>query len=396
MRGTCHVFIDKESLNKYHFYEFNLFKLKMNDLTHKFDIRAKHPRVAQDIRQRIARGAYARGAQLPHRDLLEADLGASRATVQAALNTLQNEGFLRGVTGRGTYVSEQLPFDTNYGLFFPLMPEHFARHRFYSSMLTAARTAERATACHIHPYYAVADRATPDALRATADCLEHRLGGAIFSFPPTMLEGSPIFENGPPRVAVMQDDSGYQGPKIYPDWDTFFQLAMVRLASQSRRRVAVITCDARPDLPAQLSKLAHQVGITCLEPHVQVVHPAWLYLARRVVSLLFSGPRDERPDALIIADDNLVDHASAALLSLGLGSDEISVIAHACVPLAPTSHVPCEMLVFDVTEMMNNCVTLLRAQRQGTPVPSMTRLLPKFMSPLEISRHESALPIAAR
>jgi len=350
----------------------------MNDLTHKFDLRAKHPLVAQSLRLRIARGTWARGAQLPHRDELEAQLGASRATVQTALNTLQHEGFLRGVAGRGTFVAERLPFDTNYGLLFPLGPEGFAQHRFFASIEAAARTVASQQACTIHSYFQVTNDDSADRPRVLSDCAEHRLGGVIFAFPPGYMRHSAFAQpDAPPRVAIMdKPDAHFAGPCVYPDWHAFYQLAFKRLASQGKKRIAVITCDSSPELPKTLAKLASSLRVDCAEEHVQVVHPDHLHLTRRVIPLLFSAPERARPDALIIGDDNLVEHATASLLTLPRLAP--AIVAHACVPHAPVCHLPCETLVFDNVQLVQKCVEIIREQRAGRRVPPRTLLAPGF------------------
>jgi GntR family transcriptional regulator len=61
--------------------------------------------VQHDISQRISRGEYAPGAQLPSETELSRELGVSRVTVREALRVLAQENVLFKVQGRGTFVA---------------------------------------------------------------------------------------------------------------------------------------------------------------------------------------------------------------------------------------------------------------------------------------------------
>ncbi len=61
--------------------------------------------VQHTISQRIARGEYAPGTQLPAESELSRELGVSRVTVREALRVLAQENTLVKVQGRGTFVA---------------------------------------------------------------------------------------------------------------------------------------------------------------------------------------------------------------------------------------------------------------------------------------------------
>jgi len=62
--------------------------------------------VQHTISQRISRGDYAPGTQLPSESELSRELGVSRVTVREALRVLAQENVLVKVQGRGTFVSD--------------------------------------------------------------------------------------------------------------------------------------------------------------------------------------------------------------------------------------------------------------------------------------------------
>jgi DNA-binding LacI/PurR family transcriptional regulator len=95
---------------------------------------------------------------------------------------------------------------------------------------------------------------------------------------------------------------------------------------------------------------------------------------------LFALPESERPDALVISDDNLVPEASAGLLSLGLRTPaELTVIAHANLPHPPTCHVPCEFLAFDSKDVIQTCIDRIQTMRSGGRPRKVTLIQPIFV-----------------
>src|SRR5688500_6480072 len=62
--------------------------------------------VQHTISQRISRGEYAPGTQLPSESELSRELGVSRVTVREALRVLAQENVLVKVQGRGTFVAD--------------------------------------------------------------------------------------------------------------------------------------------------------------------------------------------------------------------------------------------------------------------------------------------------
>ncbi|WP_440709547.1 GntR family transcriptional regulator [Herbiconiux sp. YIM B11900] len=66
---------------------------------------AIHAQISERIRNRIARGDWPAHYRLKSEPELAAELGVSRGTVRRALATLIEEGLLRQVRGRGTFVT---------------------------------------------------------------------------------------------------------------------------------------------------------------------------------------------------------------------------------------------------------------------------------------------------
>src|SRR4051812_34234140 len=99
--------------------------------------------IVRRLRGRIVGGALMPGVQMPTRVEIEQEFGASRGTVQRALQELQRDGFVR-VSGRqGTFVSEEPPHLTNYALVFPTVPGDATWSRFFATLNQEAASLAR-------------------------------------------------------------------------------------------------------------------------------------------------------------------------------------------------------------------------------------------------------------
>ena len=70
---------------------------------------ALHRQLYRQIRDAVLSGRLAPGTRLPSSRSLSGELACSRNTVVNALEQLHSEGYLGGLRGSGTYVSEELP-----------------------------------------------------------------------------------------------------------------------------------------------------------------------------------------------------------------------------------------------------------------------------------------------
>lgn len=65
----------------------------------------RYLQIADFVRQRIARGHWRTGQQLPTLEALMAEFGVARVTVRQAIEVLTREGLVRPEQGRGTFVT---------------------------------------------------------------------------------------------------------------------------------------------------------------------------------------------------------------------------------------------------------------------------------------------------
>jgi DNA-binding LacI/PurR family transcriptional regulator len=207
-----------------------------------------------------------------------------------------------------------------------------------------------------------------------------RLAGLIFTTNPRFLASDPILTRaGIPKVVIT--NTPIPGT-ITMDFDyaSLIDSAMDLLAAHGRRRVAVLNLSAveSPEV-RMIQASAQQRGMACPMHWVQAVdhlHPRW---ANPLVQLLMRAPAGERPDALLITDDNLVEPATAALLAAGIQVPrDLSVVAHCNFPDPSNSHVPAERLGFDVRQTLLRAVELIDLHHAGQPVPPVSILKATF------------------
>lgn len=89
------------------------------------DSRPRHQQIAAELRDLIMRGELSPGMQLPSTAELVARYGAANATIQQALKTLKDEGFLHSRVGKGVYVRDRQPFVIDATAYIPPKPGRF-------------------------------------------------------------------------------------------------------------------------------------------------------------------------------------------------------------------------------------------------------------------------------
>ena len=74
-------------------------------------------------------------------------------------------------------------------------------------------------------------------------------------------------------------------------------------------------------------------------------------------------------DALIVMDDNLVEHASAGILAAGVRvPEQLDVVAHCNFPWPAPSVLPVARLGYRAAEVLDRCVDWINARREGRPL----------------------------
>ena len=352
----------------------------------------KQNTIVSELRSRIISGELELGERLPPRADLERQFGVCSETMQVVMDRLARDGFVRSEHRRGTFVSGHPPHLCRYGVVLPEHPDHAKEHfsNFWASIISRARAIDNAGSIELPMFYGIDFyRHTPETRQLASDLRARRLAGIIYASHPWPVEGTPLMKHPVPRVAIMPEQVYPDVPVANLDVVAFLDRALEHLASLGRRRVAVIYF---PGL-----RWTDHMSVA-IARHGMRTRPYWLQpidawssgSASSCANLLMHCA--EKPDALIIADDNLVPGVSEGLLASGARvPDDLEVVAHTNFPCPTRCAVPATRLGFDIDRLLRTCIDLVGKQRLGRKVPGVTRLTPVF----EHEYAEGALSLSA-
>lgn len=348
----------------------------------------KRERIIAQMRQRIVAGEWLPGSRLPTRmDLIE-QYQISAATAQAVLDELSHDQFIETQGRRGTFVAKHPPHLSHIVLI-TREADHDPAHgsHFYVALSRQIRVLEKRRNCRVTVLQGQHGRLSPG---DEADLLEeiraHRIAGIVFSWPPYEWVDTPLLAvSGLPRVAI--SSATIPGvDAVFPDWDSFAQQAVAKLVAHGVKRVAILAAQQAIEPLQKLVRHATQAGLDCpplLQQYASLQPPL---AAERHVQLLLALPAQQRPQALIISDDNLVPNVTTGLKHAALThARDLLLIAHANFPHTTPSRVPAYRLGFDVTQILSTCFDLIAAHRKQQSPMSVVKIPAMWSSDLSCS-----------
>ena len=337
--------------------------------------------VAQHLRARIVAGEFPPGARLPPRSTLEQLFGTTKVTVQRAFNDLSDDGFIAVKGKQGTFVAEAPPHLTRYGVLFPKYPESTSYiSRFWSALAAESDEITKSGPRTMVSFYGMQEGISQwGRNRLHHEIRTHQLAGIIYVYNPgeSDAETHKLLERfAVPRIAITHSSVPIAMPAISIDYASFFDGALDEIAARGKERVAIMfpnTVDTQfgDHVRNALSKRGLSTKPYWWLP-MNLGIPA---SARPFTHLLMNPDQNLRPDALIVADDNLLDEVVLGLDDAGVRlPDDLLVVGHTNFPTAPAPyHGSMKLLGFDVPRILEQCLNLLERQRRGEPVPAITK-----------------------
>ena len=327
--------------------------------------------IYSDLRDRIVGGTLNPGDRFPTRRKLCREFDASTVTIQLALERLMADGFVETHGTRGTFVTPSPPHLTRYALVFPAPPES---NRFWMALNNEALRLRHSQGVDLATYWNIDGHSDRKEYRQLVEDVEHhRLAGLIFAASPFLLEGTPLLdEPGIPRTAIASGDVQQYGCiRVDGLARTFISHAIDIVEKNGRQRVALILPTAGDEMVSAFTDELATRGFATPAWWVQTVQHSMPGAARNLAHLLAKGTEGERPDALIIANDNLVEAATEGLVDAGISvPDDLLVVAHCNFPWPPGNRTPVTRIGHDAREYLNECLAAIDSQRQGhTPQP---------------------------
>lgn len=319
------------------------------------------------LRERISGGAWRADSRIPTRVELCAEFRAGPCTIQRVLSDMEAEGFIRSEGRNGTYVSVRPPHLVNVALVFPDPEERCSR--FFRALAQVARR-PRSDGLRITTRFDVNQHLdSPDCQALLDDVRKHRLMGIFFATPPFLIAHTPIVTApGIARCAVMSTPNA--DPR-YPNCASVsfastgvVARALEHLRARGRRRIAVIGYEKVGEIWGPAIAAAGMSTRPWWLLQVDIGHPV---PCRGLAHLLFNPNQTERPDGLVITDDNTVEQVTLGIRDAGVRvSEDLDIVAHSNFPSPPPTAVPVRFVGYNVGELFEAGLNNLRILRTGS------------------------------
>ncbi len=336
--------------------------------------------IEDELRARIRRGDYPPGSRMPTHRLLQAELEASSATLQKAFDRLAEQGFVTAHGAMGTFVAQALPNVSRIALVLPEAVGVGPWNRFWA---TGKRVAEEwDDGAHSFRCYHLAGGSVDSEgyHQLCRDAADGGIAGMVFMTAPYFLKGTELLSVDIPRVILPGrpgDCATYGASVVAMMPGTVLETVVQRFAAAGRRRLAAIT--GRNQGPGWMERC-----LPLLRAHGIATRPEWWLgmpvsteaadCSRGVAQLLFSLPERQRPDALLITDDNLVPHVTAGMLDAQPdGVLDVTVVGHANFPGVTRAAVPCFRFGSDMVGLLRTAVEEIDRLIGGNP-PRLTEV----------------------
>ena len=338
--------------------------------------------VAQELRTRIVSGEFQPGSRLPTRSTLEQQFGTTTLTVQRAFDDLARDGFIISEGRRGTFVAEAPPHLTRYALVFPDSPAEPHWSPVWNTLCSEAARIEAQGRRKIPCYYYVNQHHNSDGYQQLLhDIRFHQLAGIMYAFNPDLLEGTALAEACKiPAVGLADTDIRQQLPVVSISYASFLEKALDDLAQRGKKRVAILAPVSLGRYSGEYFQRAAAARGLATEPYwwqpVEIGAPT---TASSQAHLLMNPNQRVRPDALIIANDNLVEPAMQGLSAAGVSvPGDIEIVAHCNFPLTTPSPAPMRRLGFNVRQVLQAFLDTIDCQREGRAAPAQTKISAVF------------------
>jgi len=337
--------------------------------------------LASELKTQIVSGRIGPGSRLPTRSELLESYGTSNTTLQQALDELIRHGFVETRGRAGTFVKQYPPHLTRFGVAYLSQPgaTDGSWTRFHQAIDIQTREAQLSQGKRFvdyqNLYYWSQDN--PGQQELVADIESHRLAGLILTAQANRIEHvTRQIDSTLPRVCLVESGDPLV-PSIVPDSSSWINRAIEELISRGRKRIALISFQSH-NMPVYDSThadaFAHTVKEMGGETRPEFYLPAntaMLASVTQMVRLIMSLPEKDKPDGLIVNDDNLVEHAAYGLMQSGIqvgpakNGGQVDVVAHANFPYEQSVSLPIIHLGYDTTWMLAKAIELLTKFRMN-------------------------------
>lgn len=338
----------------------------------------KSERIVKELRSQILSGERKPGTKLPTYDELMEQFEVTRPTVARALAALRAQGLVTVQGTRGVYVADEFPHHRRYLWVTSEHPGHIEWTTFMATFLDLIEKNETGLPGEVIPLIGVDGRENNPAYQRLCESIRDESAAGMFVMNSATTYVLPILEEANlPRAAIWAPlpHSGL----VNLAFEELIHRACKSLL-QGGQRLAVLS-PHKANLDAA-TKCLRDLGATKENVASHLVTPVG---CESVTKLVMDRP--DRPDAVFITDDNLIQPFLAGLEQCGLRAKrDVYVLGHCNWPRPIGLESGIDHIGFDVREILAAGKECIEAQRNGEQSP--TRVIqPRFASELLESLH---------
>jgi GntR family transcriptional regulator, arabinose operon transcriptional repressor len=341
------------------------------DLDNQRSAQPKHEQLRDYLEKQMVAGNLKPGQKIPSEHDLVESLGLARTTIRQAMASLENEGLIRRVQGKGTFVEIDALRKLHRGqdIFALVVPE--SRGGFYPSLLhgfeaAAGRVRHQTIICNT-------DNNVGQQADVVLQLLDKEVGGVAMV--PTSQPQTPAYQvrqlqkHGIPVVFCHRRVEGITAPLLAIPFRQVGRLAGQVLAEHGHRRVAFLTTHRSPVTPAWQAGLQEGLreGGCDAAAELACIGESFLLDEENLFASLkkvFSGR--EPPTALFASFDSIAEMVYLLLPRLGLQTPrDVSLLGFGGAWREGALTRRLSSVVIDEIETGRQAVALLHAMRRG-------------------------------
>jgi len=347
----------------------------------------KQNEIIEGLYRQIVSRRYAPGSRLPSLTEIARTYSSCRLTAQRAMQHLQSTGHVVIQKRLGAFVAENPPHLSHVGVVFDRTKEDAKKSNHHNAFIAEAFKISRANSSdngeplwQFSYYYGRESFDVHEDRDKLIEAVEqHRLAGIIFFGVPPSLENTPaVTWRALPRVAV---GDKWDMTAVNMRHDVFLEKALDYLLSQGRRRIAFVIYGNKPPLEFEqhVQPMLRRRSMTIRSYWIQGSNIELADYAANAVEALMHCGKEDRPDGLIICDDNLVPAVTQALVKADIDVPaKLEVIAQTNFPYPTPAAVPVKRLGFDVRRLLDACLDRIYRMSRGEEVAKLTNFDPVF------------------
>lgn len=326
--------------------------------------------LASSLKAQIVDGEFCPGGRMPTFQEIESNFQVSRGVVQQAIARLKQDGFVNTQSRRGgSYVVDHPPHLKRYAIVMPVNRHSEYWPIFNEALLKETHCIEQKNEGHqFELFLGILDvKDGPAVCQSLKEEIEsHRLAGLILA-PGTFELVDELTDLDVPKVYIDSHISQNLLPSVVNDVQSFIDRSLKWFHDHGRKKIAVVHMSDTHDslCPADFENM----GLQYYPQWHQTVGRCAPETVKRLIPLLMDYEPDKRPDGLLIADDNLVEYAASAVISMGLRvGEDLDIVAHCNWPWTTPNIIPMQRIGFHAGQMLEKCIEQIDNQRANKSI----------------------------